>query len=730
MALPSRRFVVADSSSDPRAQTTVQSNGRVEHAVGFTAPASGPLGRGVEPLEGRQFFAAQPTLQLINAVTDKVVATLTEGSVIDFSKFGTKLNIRAVTTGKTSSVQFKLNGRLVATENYAPYAIGGDNNGDYKSWTPPSGKHKLEVVQYTRSGSRSVVQSSRTINLSVVRGTSTTPPKPTEPPPSPPPPPPPVPIDDDNDNDPPADTVNNPGSPAAVIKVIGQTGVAGHPIVVNATESKLANSPLYAKYQWDFGNPDGRYNRLPGWTAGHVYDRPGTYTVKLTVTDGNGKSDTAETTITVLPDSRRVVYVDVEDGNDGNDGSQDSPIRSFEAASRYANRGDVKILFRRGQRWNTNGWMSITQSNVHVGAYGSGANPVFNVVSGKCAIQTFDSANHVVIENITFDSPYKPVGNDADKMGSNGIYVGGTNITIRDCTFLNVTDGINSNGQPRGMIVMDNDAPLTTGIRGYLSWTEGSDIVIIGNSAANSTREHIVRIKDGHRLLIAYNNFANISRQSVDPQDIRKGTIEMQRGSWAYIYGNTTRMGPIRVGPRGEATEPGNTTTKYAVVENNKIYDYKINVYPGAHHVMIRDNVSYVNNDPIVALNPRDPQGRQLSDINILDNVGYNSGRNGQFLRSEPGLRPGTVTLGRNVYNAPNIDGGVNGNAGVYVLAGDLSGFKRIFDNVWPIPATNIKYAQGGVMWVSTSISGQAGFKDPKEWLAYPQVDGDIFRDF
>ncbi|HEX8912401.1 MAG TPA: PKD domain-containing protein, partial [Humisphaera sp.] len=661
---------------------------------------------------------------------------LKDGAKIELATVGTRLNVRAVPTVKVGSVVFKIDGRKVNTESYAPYALGGNSGNDYRDWTPPTGRHTLQVTLYDKAGGQGTAIATRSIGFTVL-GTGVVdpppvPPPPTVPPPPPPtvPPPPPVLPSDDGGSGPVPGTVDDPGSPTAVIKVIGQSGVAGHPVVVDAVDSDLPNSPLYARYQWDFGDPDGRYNRLPGWTGGHVYDEPGTYTVRLTVTDGNGNADSAETTITVLPDDRRTVYVDAEAGSDANDGSAGSPIRSFEAASRYAARGNVRVLFRRGQRWDTRGWMSITGDSVEVGAYGEGANPVLSVVSGKCAIRSFDSASNLLIEGLTFDSPYTPVGATANKMDANGIYLGGTGVAVRDCTFLNVTDGINSNAQPHGLIVMDNDAPSQTGIRGYFCWTEGTDVVLIGNSAANSTREHIVRIKDGNKVLLAYNDFTNLSRESVDKQDIRKGCIEMQRGSWAYIYGNTTRMGPIRVGPRGQDTEPGTTTTRYAVVENNKIYDYKINLYPGAQHVMIRDNVMYADNAPAIALNPVDPQGRRLVDINILDNVAYNSAANGQFLRSGSGLLPGTVTVGRNTYVAPNLAGGINGNAGVYVLAGDLSGFKRIFDNTWPLPATNIKYAQGGVMWVANGYTGQAGFKDPTEWLAYPQVDGDVFKDF
>ena len=70
------------------------------------------------------------------------------------------------------------------------------------------------------------------------------------------------------------------------------------------------------------------------------------------------------------------------------------------------------------------------------------------------------------------------------------------------------------------------------------------------------------------------------------------------------------------------------------------------------------------------------------------------------------------------------------GTAGMYVSEPGLGGFRAIYNNVWPTMETNIKYAQNGVMWVYGSYSGQTGFKDPGEWLAYAEVTGDIFRDF
>ena len=45
---------------------------------------------------------------------------------------------------------------------------------------------------------------------------------------------------------------------------------------------------LTARYEWDFGDPLGDYNRLVGWNVAHVYDRPGMYNITLKLTNEKG----------------------------------------------------------------------------------------------------------------------------------------------------------------------------------------------------------------------------------------------------------------------------------------------------------------------------------------------------------------------------------------------------------------------------------------------------------
>jgi hypothetical protein len=59
----------------------------------------------------------------------------------------------------------------------------------------------------------------------------------------------------------------------------------GQPLHVEATGTVIPGADLEdARFRWDFGDAGSRYNQMDGFNAAHVYDRPGTYTVRLTVT--------------------------------------------------------------------------------------------------------------------------------------------------------------------------------------------------------------------------------------------------------------------------------------------------------------------------------------------------------------------------------------------------------------------------------------------------------------
>jgi len=84
---------------------------------------------------------------LINADSDSAIRALTDGDTIDFANLSTtNLNIRAdVSNGTPGSVSFALSGAEshTQTESVAPFALFGDNSGDYNAWSPSLGDYTL-----------------------------------------------------------------------------------------------------------------------------------------------------------------------------------------------------------------------------------------------------------------------------------------------------------------------------------------------------------------------------------------------------------------------------------------------------------------------------------------------------------------------------------------------------------------------------------------------------------
>jgi len=113
--------------------------------------------------------AAAITLTLVNAGTNGDLYELDDSDTINLSS-NRNLNIRAeATLSSVSKVVFKWNCSTYRTETKAPYAFAGDSSGNYNSWTPATGTHKLCVQFYNANG----FWKQRTISLTVTGGGST-----------------------------------------------------------------------------------------------------------------------------------------------------------------------------------------------------------------------------------------------------------------------------------------------------------------------------------------------------------------------------------------------------------------------------------------------------------------------------------------------------------------------------------------------------------------------------
>jgi PKD repeat protein len=133
-----------------------------------------------------------------------------------------------------------------------------------------------------------------------------------------------------------------PNQPPQVTTTASTTsGVA--PLPVGLTATAFDPDGTIAGYKWDFG--DGQTSTQA--VVSHVYQLPGTYNARVTVTDNVGGTATASTTITVFKPSVRVSYP-----NGGEILQADtSCIITWSMTGGSPSRQDVSLSLNGGSTW-------------------------------------------------------------------------------------------------------------------------------------------------------------------------------------------------------------------------------------------------------------------------------------------------------------------------------------------------------------------------------------------
>ncbi len=116
-------------------------------------------------------------------------------------------------------------------------------------------------------------------------------------------------------------TIRCTGSPLAVFSMNVEEGIEPLPVLFDASDSSDPDGgPVH--YQWDFG--DG--HSAEGAIAPHVYQRGGTFLVKLTVTDDEGDATVVSKSIQVWETSLQ--YASFQEGVGGYQGTSEQIVRA------------------------------------------------------------------------------------------------------------------------------------------------------------------------------------------------------------------------------------------------------------------------------------------------------------------------------------------------------------------------------------------------------------------
>ena len=91
-----------------------------------------------------------PQFILIDAVNDTEEGILMDNDIVNLFDYGAMINIKAMTVPEVvGSVLFKVNGTNVRTENAAPYALAGDDSGDYRVWKVLPGTYTICAIPFS-----------------------------------------------------------------------------------------------------------------------------------------------------------------------------------------------------------------------------------------------------------------------------------------------------------------------------------------------------------------------------------------------------------------------------------------------------------------------------------------------------------------------------------------------------------------------------------------------------
>lgn len=314
------------------------------------------------------------------------------------------------------------------------------------------------------------------------------------------------------------------------------TGVAPLAVQFDASTSTANGVTIpfhFLRYDFNFGDDRGQtwaVSSLPkntqsgGPIAAHVFDNPGTYTVRVRARNP-ASTDNAEATITVTVQDPNTVYSGTNTICVSTSANYtDCPAGAIRQTTVPSIQSQKRILLRRGESF---GGISINHgvNNVLITAFGTGNKPRVNSISiGALNPSSSSFPSDISTVDLNIQNGYSQ-------------YVTGSRLLIYRCDFdvpqgpdlvigqieigsalgyivQNHTLAANQYYQPREIFVVENTLFGSTANPHVNMVGEGSQFVIMGNRMGIA-QQHTIRLFAMNKGFIAHNHLRGISSDGI-----------------------------------------------------------------------------------------------------------------------------------------------------------------------------------------------------------------------
>ncbi len=187
-------------------------------------------------------------------------------------------------------------------------------------------------------------------------------------------------------------------------------GVAPLHVTFDATGTTgLANNNyVLANFVWNFDStntdPNGKWEKTKGFFTAHVFEKPGTYTVSVTVKDIDGVTASKNITIKVTEFNKTTYYV-AANGNNSNSGTTErEPLLTLGEGLHRASSGD-RILLKNGDVIIASSAINLDKNNLSIGTYGEGDKAILNITATSRGGITIDNESNIRLMDFHLKMP-------------------------------------------------------------------------------------------------------------------------------------------------------------------------------------------------------------------------------------------------------------------------------------------------------------------------------------